>query len=78
MFGKVMSGLAVAALLVACGPAASLNGNEGNSCNPQNDNCGGDLNCQPVEGRSGMYCCPTPTSSSTHANCQPVQTSAPS
>jgi hypothetical protein len=72
MFGKVMCALAVAGLFVACGPAASLNGNEGGSCTPQNDNCGGDLICQPIQGRQGYYCCPTPPESSTHPSCKPV------
>ena len=53
MFGKVFCGLAVAGLLIACGPAASLNNNEGGSCSAQNDNCGGELDCQPIQGRTG-------------------------
>ena len=49
-------------------PAASVNKNEGDSCTETND-CGGDLNCQPITGRQGSYCCPTPAASSSHTNC---------
>lgn len=74
MFGKVKltCGLAVAGLLIACGPAASVNANEGGACSAQNNDCGGDLSCQPVQGRQGMFCCPTPEESSTQPNCKPV------
>jgi hypothetical protein len=72
MFGKTLCGLAVvASLLVACGPAASLNSNEGGSCT-QTEDCGGDLICQPITGRKGDFCCPTPSTSSSHSNCQPA------
>jgi hypothetical protein len=72
-FGKFICSVGVASsLLVACGPAASLNNNEGGSCSAANNNCGGDLDCQPIQGRTGEYCCPTPPQSSSAKNCQPV------
>jgi hypothetical protein len=75
MFGSVLvkTSCAIAivgSLLVACGPAASLNKNEGGSCTTADD-CGGDLDCQPIQGRQGDFCCPTPPTSSSHPNCQP-------
>ncbi len=75
MFGKTIFSVAVVgSLLVGCGPSASMNHNEGGACSV-NDDCGGALICQPVEGRQGDYCCPTPAYSSSHANCQtPGQT----
>ena len=77
MLGKMICALAVVgSLLVACGPAASLNANEGQSCDPNNDDCGGMVQCQPITGRKGDFCCPTPPSSSSHENCQPVGTSS--
>jgi hypothetical protein len=70
MFGKMICALIlVGSAAIACGPAASLNANEGNSCSAQNNDCGGDLNCQPIANR-GDFCCPTPASASSHANCQ--------
>jgi hypothetical protein len=72
-FGKVVGGaLVVGSLVVACGPAASLNANEGGSCSASNNDCGGDLDCQPIQGRTGEYCCPTPPQSSSAKNCQPI------
>ena len=74
MLGKLISGLAlVGSLAVACGPAASSNANEGGSCSRASD-CGGDLICQPIQGRQGDFCCPTPPQSSGHANCKPIGT----
>ncbi|MGO8992277.1 MAG: hypothetical protein ACLQVI_03040 [Polyangiaceae bacterium] len=76
MFGKVICGLTVMGwLLIACGPAASLNSNEGGSCTSNND-CGGDVQCQPIQGRTGDYCCPDPPQSSSHENCHPIGNSA--
>ena len=71
MFGKMIFAVAVVgSLVVGCGPAASQNHNEGGSCSKDDDNCGGALICQPIEGRVGNFCCPTPAYSSSHANCQ--------
>jgi hypothetical protein len=76
MFGKMIFAVAVVgALVVACGPADSLNHNEGGSC-AQDGDCGGLLVCQPIEGRQGDFCCPTPACSSGKENCQPVGTTA--
>ncbi len=70
MFGKMICAFVLVGMaVVACGPSASLNANEGNACSAQNNDCGGDLDCQPI-GTKGMYCCPTPPSSSSHKNCQ--------
>jgi hypothetical protein len=76
MFGKmIFAGLGVVgSLVVACGPADSLNQNEGASCSSNND-CGGLEVCQPITGRQGDFCCPTPPSSSSHESCQPVGSS---
>jgi len=78
MLGKMICALTVVgSLLVACGPAASLNANEGGSCSASNNDCGGDLDCQPIQGRQGEFCCPTPPQSSSHENCQPVGNTTP-
>ena len=69
--GKVICGLAfVGSLVVACGPADSLNKNEGSGCS-KNDDCGGELTCQPIQGRTGDFCCPAPADSSGKINCHP-------
>jgi hypothetical protein len=59
----------VASGLVAC---IADSAHEGNACS-KNDDCGGNLTCQPIVGRKdSSYCCPTPANSSKEANCQPV------
>jgi hypothetical protein len=71
MFGKIICGVAlVGSIVVACGPADSLNKNEGGACSKVDD-CGGDLSCQPIQGRTGDFCCPAPPESSSHTNCHP-------
>jgi hypothetical protein len=70
MFRKIiLAGIAIGSLVVACGPSANADANEGGSCTQQGD-CGGDLTCQPIHGRVGDFCCPTPAQTSSHANCQ--------
>ena len=72
LFGRMICAVAlVGSFVVACGPAASLNKNEGGSC-VNTDDCGGGLTCQPIQGRQGDFCCPTPPESSSHVNCKPA------
>jgi hypothetical protein len=69
MFVRMVSGVAVvASLLIAC---SSGDENEGGSCTSNND-CGGNLVCQPIQGRQSDFCCPTPPTTSSHASCQPA------
>ncbi len=79
---RKMSGVMVAAMLVAAGVLAGCAGEtgkgEGDNCSAGND-CGGQLQCQDVAGRNGTYCCPAPLAlpdnscTSKETNCQPTQ-----
>ncbi len=68
MVGRVVCVLAVvSAAVIAC---SGDDKNEGGSCGSNSD-CGGNLICQPVQGRKGDFCCPTPPTSSSQTNCHP-------
>jgi hypothetical protein len=72
MFRKmILVALVASSLVVACGPSVNSDANEGSACS-QNNDCGGDLQCQPVDGRTGEFCCPAPATASKHANCHPA------
>ena len=81
MVAKI-SGVMVAAMLVAAGVLAGCAGEtgqgEGDSCSGGND-CGGQLLCQSVPGHNGTFCCPTPlttqdgTPTSNQSNCRPTK-----
>jgi len=78
---RKMSGVMVAAMLVAAGVLAGCAGEtgkgEGDSCS--GNDCGGQLQCQSVNGRGGDFCCPAPLRTedgqftSKESNCQPTQ-----
>jgi hypothetical protein len=80
---RKMTGVMVAAMLVAAGVLAGCAGDsgkgEGDGCSPNGDPCGGQLLCQSVGGRGGDFCCPAPLKTedgqftSTNTNCQPTQ-----
>lgn len=67
-------GLGAVALVACAGPVGGKG--EGEACNTE-DECGGNLTCQPVVGRNADYCCPTQgpgAPASKEANCQPATT----
>ena len=81
---RKMSGVMVAAMLLAAGVLGSLEGcagetgkGEGDGCSA--NDCGGQLQCQSVNGRGGDFCCPAPLKTengqftSKETNCQPTQ-----
>jgi hypothetical protein len=84
---RKMAGVMVAAMLVAAGVLAGCAGEtgkgEGDSCS--GNDCGGQLQCQSVNGRGGDFCCPAPLETpvgscpqapcftSKETNCQPTQ-----
>ena len=61
--------IAMAPTFAACGADDS---NEGKACSAADD-CGGNLTCQPIQGRNQDYCCPTPANESKQSTCQPAQ-----
>ena len=65
MFRSICVALAFSATVIAC---SSDSHNEGGTCVESKD-CGGNLSCQPIEGRQGNFCCPTPPSSSSEGSC---------
>jgi hypothetical protein len=70
MFVRIVCVLmAVSATVIACSGDAH---NEGGTCSTAND-CGGNLSCQPVDGRQGNFCCPTPADTSKETNCHPTK-----
>ena len=74
--GMVAAMLVLAGVLAGC--AGETGRGEGDSCSPGND-CGGQLQCQSVQGHSGTYCCPSPLQledgsyTSSQSNCQPTK-----
>ncbi len=75
MFRKVTFLVLTAGLvsILAAGCAGGGGGGEGDSCS-SNDDCSGQLICQPISGH-GQVCCPAPSptvQTSTNPNCHPT------